>query len=94
MLGQLYGLLLLVMFLFALAASIPVLVGIFREGRERRRKRQAGEMERYTEDEEYGVGHHAPDEADFTGLGQLTCPHCGATNDAEFGYCRDCAESL
>lgn len=94
MVGELYGLLLLVMFLVALAASIPVLVGIVRDARERRRKRQAGEVERYTEDEEYGVGPPAPDDADRTDLGQLSCPHCGATNDAEFEYCRECAGQL
>ncbi|WP_435075136.1 DUF7577 domain-containing protein [Halorubrum sp. HHNYT27] len=40
--------------LVALALGLRVLRGIVREGRDRRRRRRAGEIEKYTEDEEYG----------------------------------------
>jgi|GEM_PF-351758 hypothetical protein len=40
--------------LFALGLGFSVLRDIVREGRDRQRRRRAGEMEKYTEDEGYG----------------------------------------
>lgn len=92
--GQLYAAVILVLLLFALGVSIPVLVRIFREGLERRRKWKNGEIERYTEDEEYDRGPAAPLEEDAAGRTRLTCRHCGAKNDPAFRYCGRCAAPL
>lgn len=94
MLGTLYGLALAVGLVVALAASVPVLVGIVRDARERRRKRRAGEMERYAEDEEYGPAPPESDGADSRALQRVFCRSCGAENGAEFAFCRHCAEQL
>ena len=94
MIGALYGLALAVAFLVALAASVPVLVGIVRDARERRRKRRAGEIERYAEDEEYGPAPPENDDADSRALQRVFCRSCGAENGAEFAFCRHCAEQL
>ncbi|NHN46728.1 zinc ribbon domain-containing protein [Halostella sp. JP-L12] len=94
MLGALYGLALAVAYLVALAASVRVLVGIVRDGRERLRKRRAGELDRYTEDEEYGPAPPEDDDADSQGLQRVFCRSCGAENGAEFAFCRRCAEQL
>ncbi|GAA0549789.1 zinc ribbon domain-containing protein [Halorubrum ejinorense] len=75
--------------LFALGLGVRVLVGIFREGRERSRKRRAGETERYTEDPIYDRDPPAPDERSSS-----TCPQCGVENESEFTYCRECAAPL
>jgi ribosomal protein L40E len=42
--------------LVALGLGFRVLRGIARDGRDRHRRRRAGEIEKYTEDEEYGQG--------------------------------------
>lgn len=91
MLGQLYGLLLLLALLVGLVVSLRVLVGIAREGRERHRMRRAGELERYTEDEEYGPGPSVPGEQQ---AGVVTCPHCGAENGTGFMFCHYCVGRL
>ncbi|OTF04644.1 zinc ribbon domain-containing protein [Halorubrum sp. SD612] len=75
--------------LVALAVGVRALVGIFREGRERSRRRRAGEMERYTEDPVYERDPPDPD-----GATSSTCPQCGAENDSKFTYCRECAAPL
>ena len=81
--------------LVALALGVRVLWGIVGDARERRRKRRSGELEPYTEDEEYGrvprdsLEHDGDDDG-----APATCPHCGADNDAAFDYCRRCASPL
>ncbi|WP_265109780.1 zinc ribbon domain-containing protein [Halosolutus halophilus] len=92
--GQLYAAIVIVLLLFALGVGIRVLTRIFRDGLERQRKRQAGEMERYTEDEEYDRGPAALLNEDAAGRTRLTCRHCGAENDPAFRYCGHCAEPL
>ena len=77
--------------LIALGVGARALVAIFREGRERSRKRREGEIEQYTEDPVYDRDPPAPD-AD--GAGPSTCPQCGADNAAGFVYCRECAAPL
>lgn len=77
--------------LFALAVGIRVLAGIFREGRERSRKRREGEIDRYTEDPVYD---RDPPDPDAAGAALATCPQCGAENASEFAYCRECAAPL
>ena len=42
--------------LVALGLGLRVLRDIVREGRDRQRRRRSGEVEKYTEDEEYGRG--------------------------------------
>lgn len=91
--------------LFALGLGFSVLRGIAREGRDRQRRRRAGEIEKYTEDEEYGgrpsVGSGADRGAaddpeasnDRTDPG-ATCPKCGAANEPGFSYCRRCTAPL
>ncbi|WP_144800092.1 zinc ribbon domain-containing protein [Halorubrum depositum] len=90
--------------LVALGLGIRVLRGIVREGRDRRRRRRAGEVEKYTEDEEYGRGPPATsDDREAAGPDGYptdrgdpgaTCPQCGAANESEFNYCRRCAAPL
>lgn len=92
--GQLYAAVVIVLLLFALGVSIPVLRRILRDGLERRRKRKAGELERYTEDEEFDRGPTAALGEDAAGRTCLTCRHCGAENDPTFRYCGHCAEPL
>lgn len=96
MIGALYGLALAAAFLVALAVSVPVLVGIVRDARERRRKRRADELDRYTEDEEYGPGPSAGDDAaiDPLAVGRAFCRSCETENEAEFAYCRRCGARL
>ena len=77
--------------LVALGVGVRALVGIFREGRERRRKRRAGEIERYTEDPVYERG---PPDPTTDASAPSICPQCGAENDAEFTFCRECAAPL
>ena len=75
--------------LVALGAGLHVLRGIVREGLDLRRRRRTGEVEKYTEDEEYGPG--PPDDSDDP---TATCPRCGAANEQGFDYCRRCAAPL
>ena len=77
--------------LVALAVGVRALVRIFREGRERRRKRREGELERYTKDPEYD---REPRDPDADGAAPSTCPQCGAENEARFTFCRECAAPL
>ncbi|WP_424013850.1 DUF7577 domain-containing protein [Halorubrum xinjiangense] len=77
--------------LVALGVGIRALVAIFREGRERSRKRREGEIEQYTEDPVYD---REPADSDADGAAPLTCPQCGTENAAGFVYCRECAAPL
>lgn len=76
--------------LVALALGVRVLAAIVREGRERSRKRREGELERYTDDPVYD--RELSDSA--TAGTSSTCPQCGAENDSEFTFCRECAAPL
>ena len=77
--------------LVALAVGARALVRIFREGRERSRKRREGELERYSKDPVYDRDPPAPD---AEGGSTSTCPQCGAENDSTFVYCSECAAPL
>lgn len=77
--GELYLLAMTVMALVALAAAIPVLVEIAREGRERWR---AGGPERP------GAGPES-DKA-----GDVRCRHCGTKNEPGYAYCEACSRAL
>lgn len=77
--------------LVALGVGVRALVGIFREGRERSRKRREGEIERYTKDPVYD---RDPPPLDADGETPSVCPQCGAENRAEFTYCSECAAPL
>ncbi|ELZ58064.1 MULTISPECIES: DUF7577 domain-containing protein [Halorubrum] len=77
--------------LLALGVGLRVLVGIFRDGRERSRKRREGEIDRYTEDPVYD---RDPPDPDADGGTPSTCPQCGAENESEFTYCHECAAPL
>jgi len=92
--------------LVALGLGLRVLREIAREGLDRRRRRRAGEIEKYTEDESYGPPAD-PGEAPGDAGGRdgsdgpsdrtdpaATCPQCGAVNAPEFSYCRRCAAPL
>lgn len=68
--------------LVALGASVPVLVRMVREGRERWRDDDATGPHPEPEDDEPGDEDGQP------------CPHCGTGNDPAFTYCRRCGESL
>ncbi|SDG04008.1 hypothetical protein SAMN04488067_11353 [Halorubrum xinjiangense] len=77
--------------LVALGVGVRALVAIFREGRERSRRRREGEIERYTEDPVYD---REPPDPDADETAPSTCPQCGAENDGEFTFCRECAAPL
>lgn len=96
MFGQLYLLVITVLLLAALAAAVPVLRDIVRDGRERQRKWQSGEMERYAEDEDFDAKSPAPldDESESAVRGTVDCPRCGEENSTEFTYCYHCTERL
>jgi hypothetical protein len=94
-LEQLYVVLVMILLLVALGVSISVLRRIVRDGLERRRKRQAGEGERYTEDEEYDRSTRTPGpDDDPAATGGVTCRECGTKNDPVFAYCRRCVTPL
>jgi len=79
--GELYLLLVTVMALVALAAALPVLLNIVREGRERWR----------------GGPETGPDAAGERGgapVDGYRCSNCGATNENGYVYCQRCAERL
>jgi hypothetical protein len=78
--------------LVALAVGVRALARIFREGRERSRKRREGELERYTKDPVYDREPPDPDTA--AAAARSTCPQCGAENDSSFAFCRECAAPL
>ncbi|TKX74634.1 zinc ribbon domain-containing protein [Halorubrum sp. GN11_10-6_MGM] len=77
--------------LVALGVGLRALVDIFREARERSRKRRDGDLDRYAPDPLYDRDPPAPN-AD--GEAPSTCPQCGAENASEFTYCRECAAPL
>lgn len=77
--------------LVALGVGSRVLLAIFREGRERSRKRREGEIERCTDDP---VSDRDPPDPDAVGRTPSTCPQCGAENDPEFTFCGECAAPL
>ncbi|WP_394338193.1 zinc ribbon domain-containing protein [Halorubrum sp. Ib24] len=101
-LGPVYLAVVGTLLLVALGLGFRVLRGIVREGRDRRARRRAGEMEKYTEDEEYGRRPSAGSEGDRAedgGRGDsngpaATCPSCGAANESGFSYCRRCTAPL
>ena len=101
-LGPVYLAVVGTLLLVALGLGLRVLRGIVREGRDRRARRRAGEMEQYTEDDEYGRRPSAGSEGDRAEAGArgdsngsaATCPSCGAANESGFDYCRRCAASL
>ncbi|MBX0286564.1 DUF7577 domain-containing protein [Haloarcula salinisoli] len=76
--GELYLLTVTVMALVALAAAVPVLRDIAREGRKRL---QQGGPEPPVEE--------APDDIDG-----VRCRHCGAMNDNGYTYCEECSQQL
>ncbi|WP_050032050.1 zinc ribbon domain-containing protein [Halorubrum halophilum] len=91
--------------LVALGVGLRVLRGIVRDARDRQRRRRAGEMEKYTDDEEYGRGPptgSGDDRGEAEGRGDsddpndsaATCPQCGADNESGFNFCRRCAAPL
>ena len=92
--GEVYAAVITILLLVALAAAIPVLKQIVVDGIERQRKWRSGEMERYTEDEEYDRGPPAALDGEATPQTHLTCRHCGAENDPGFTYCSECVEPL
>ena len=77
--------------LVALGVGLRALVRIFREARERSRKRRDGEFDRYTEDPVYD---RDPPDPDADGRTRAICPQCGAENRSEFTYCSECAAPL
>jgi hypothetical protein len=92
--GEIYAAVITILLLVALAVAIPVLKQIVVDGIERRRKWQSGEMERYTEDEEYNSGPPAALDDESAPQTRLNCRHCGAENDPAFTYCSECVEPL
>lgn len=92
--GQFYAAAIGVLLLIALGATLPVLAQIARDGLERHRKRRAGELERYTEDEEFDRGPPAALETDVADRTRVTCRRCGTENDPQFTYCRRCTTPL
>jgi len=88
--------------LVGLGLGFRVLRRIVREGRDRRARRRAGEVEPYTEDEEYDRRPPTGSEPDPADVGErgdpndptATCHSCGATNEPGFDYCRRCTAPL
>ena len=94
MTGELYFLLVTVLLLAGLVVTIPVLVDIFREGRQRRQQMQSDESEHYPEDNSGIDGSQSTldDEKDLEGT--RNCSNCGAENSTDFIYCQDCMQRL
>jgi hypothetical protein len=79
--GELYAIAMTGMALVALAAAIPVLRDIVREGSER--LRQGGPAPPV----EAADGNRDTDDT-------VRCPHCGAENEPGYVYCEGCAKRL
>lgn len=94
MVGELYFLFITVLLLAGLAVTIPVLVAIFRDGRERRQQMQSGELEHYPESNEKEDGLQTTPEDENTRNGTRNCSNCGAENSTDFIYCQDCTQRL
>ena len=94
--ARLYLIVITVLLLAALVICLPVLVGIVREGLERQRKWRSGELEKYTPDPEFeaGPGAARTEDGEVLPPGRVSCPYCGATNDAAFTFCGRCASPL
>ncbi|SIS18860.1 zinc ribbon domain-containing protein [Natronorubrum thiooxidans] len=92
--GQLYTAIVIILLLFALGLSIPVLKRILVEGLERRQKWNAGELKRDTDDEASNRDPHSILEEETDGHPHLTCRQCGAANDPGFRYCHRCTAKL
>lgn len=94
--GQLYVAAVTALLLAGLGVGVTVLRDVFYEGLDRHRKWRTGELERYTEDTEYGASPPATPDADGeNGVPSARdCPHCGTTNDPGFRYCSNCAGPL
>jgi len=77
--GELYLLAMTVMALVALAAAIPVLLDIVREGHERLWEGPVTPVEN-------------GDSGD--GADGVRCRHCGTVNEGEYAYCEECSQQL
>jgi hypothetical protein len=77
--GELYVLTATVMALVALAAAIPVLLDIVRDGHERLREGPVSPVE-------------GTDDGD--GDDGVRCRHCGTVNDEVYAYCEECSRQL
>ena len=89
-LGQLYAAVVMGLLLAALGVSIPVLIGIFRDGLERHTQRVAGR----DRDPEARVAEDVAADADTTTRTGVPCRQCGVENDPTYTYCRCCTEPL
>jgi len=89
-LGQLYAAVVMGLLLAALGVSIPVLIGIFRDGLERHTQRVA-ERDR---DPEARVAEDTAADADTAARTGTPCRQCGVENDPTYTYCRCCIEPL
>jgi hypothetical protein len=94
MIGELYFLLVTVLLLAGLALTIPVLVDIFHDGRERCQQMQSGESEHDPRDTNDEDGLQTRLENENVLDGTCNCPNCGAENSTDFIYCQDCAHRL
>lgn len=72
-------------------ATVPVLLGIIREARDRHRKWRSGEMQQYAADETYDSD--LPDREEIP-PGSVVCRHCTTINDAGFVYCENCVREI
>lgn len=89
-LGQLYAAVVMGLLLAALGVSIPVLIGIVRDGLERHTQRAAGrDRDLEARSDEDGTA-----DTDTAAPTSVLCPQCGVENDPAYTYCRCCAEPL
>ncbi len=88
--GQIYAAVVIGLLLAAIGVSVPVLIGIFRDGLERHKQRVA----RRDRDPEARVAEEAAANADVTERTGVPCRQCGVENDPTFTYCRCCVEPL
>ena len=86
MVGELYVLVITILLLFALAITLPVIRDIVFEGLERRRQWDSEKTDTTATDTTTAL----PDAETTT----RDCPHCGATNDADYEFCQQCSEPL
>jgi hypothetical protein len=83
--------------LVALGAGARVLAAIYREGRDRTRRRRREEPP----DGDGPATDPGPPDAEAASPGAddarsagIACPQCGAENEPEFTYCNECAAPL
>lgn len=104
----LFGGLVAALLLVTLAITLPVVVRIFRDGRDRWRERRLDAVDPPDAADDSAADEPADEPSQLvaeereapsdrpsrTEDGRVRCPHCGAVTDPAYRYCRACVEPV